>query len=179
MEDIPDIVKEYEATLALISDDGGSEDDHDLVSVIAHEYTRCEFPSNDDTIATSISDEVPVTSRDANSRGTNSRDHSEDDNASRSVDMDISTTTSPLRDLPLVAPCSLQPAPASCARKGLDAPCDAPHSAARCRAVPTMPWINDSARSAPAACTRCPLRLFNHFPLRQHSPWVNATLRGG
>ncbi|KAE8878711.1 hypothetical protein PF005_g18700 [Phytophthora fragariae] len=93
MEDIPDIVKEYEATLALISDDGGSEDDHDLVSVIAHEYTRCEFPSNDDTIATSISDEVPVNSRDANSRGTNSRDHSEDDNASRSVAPPIGPAT--------------------------------------------------------------------------------------
>ncbi|KAE9184916.1 hypothetical protein PF005_g21481 [Phytophthora fragariae] len=38
MEDIPDVVKEYEATLALVFDSSGSEDDHDLVSAIAHEY---------------------------------------------------------------------------------------------------------------------------------------------
>ncbi|KAE9021647.1 hypothetical protein PR001_g11842 [Phytophthora rubi] len=88
MEDTPDIVKEYEATLALISDDGGSEDDHDLVSDGA-QYSRRESPGIDDTIATSISHEVPANSRDANSR-----DHSDDDHAVLSVDMDVSTATS-------------------------------------------------------------------------------------
>ncbi|KAE9299348.1 hypothetical protein PF008_g23273 [Phytophthora fragariae] len=89
VEDIPDIVKEYEVTLALISDDSASEDDHDLVSAIAHEYSRRESPSNDDTIATSISHEVP-----ANSRGASSRDHRDDDHAAWSIDMDVSTATS-------------------------------------------------------------------------------------
>ncbi|KAE8880485.1 hypothetical protein PF010_g24017 [Phytophthora fragariae] len=93
MEDIPDIVKEYEATLALISDDDGSEDDHDLVSAIAHEYSRRESPGNDDATATGISDEAPANSRDVNSRDTNSRDLSDDDHATRSVDMDVSTAT--------------------------------------------------------------------------------------
>ncbi|KAE9295642.1 hypothetical protein PR003_g23959 [Phytophthora rubi] len=98
MEDIPDIVKEYEATLALISDDDGSEDDHDLVSAIAHEYSRRESPGDDDATATVISDEAPansreVNSRDANSRGASSRDHSDDDHATRSVGMDVSTAT--------------------------------------------------------------------------------------
>ncbi|KAE9296910.1 hypothetical protein PF008_g23880 [Phytophthora fragariae] len=86
MEDIQDVVKEYESTLALISDDDGSEDDHDLVSAIAHEYSRRESPSNDDTIAISISDEVP-----ANSRGVNCRDHINDNHAARSVDIGVST----------------------------------------------------------------------------------------
>ncbi|GMF48859.1 unnamed protein product [Phytophthora fragariaefolia] len=89
MEDIPDVGKEYEATLALVFDDSGSEDDHDLVSAIAHEYWRGETPGNDDIIATSISDEAP-----ANSRGASSRDHSDDDHAARSVDMDVSAATS-------------------------------------------------------------------------------------
>ncbi|KAE8898664.1 hypothetical protein PF005_g25898 [Phytophthora fragariae] len=56
MKDIPDSVKEYEATLALISDDDGSEDDHDLVSAIAHEYSRRESPGDDDAIVNGISD---------------------------------------------------------------------------------------------------------------------------
>ncbi|KAE8980151.1 hypothetical protein PR001_g24353, partial [Phytophthora rubi] len=86
---IPDIVKEYEATLALISDDDGSEDDHDLVSAIAHEYSRRESPGDDDAIATGISDEAPVNSRDAYSR-----DPSDDDHDARSVDMDVSAATS-------------------------------------------------------------------------------------
>ncbi|KAE8988662.1 hypothetical protein PR002_g21696 [Phytophthora rubi] len=104
MEDIPDVVKEYESTLALISDDDGTEGDHGLVSAIAHEYSRRDSPSNDDTIATSISDEPPANSRDVNSRDANSRDvnsrgatssdHSDDDHASRGVDMDVSTATS-------------------------------------------------------------------------------------
>ncbi|KAE9269647.1 hypothetical protein PR003_g31082, partial [Phytophthora rubi] len=89
MEDIADIVKEYEATLTLISDDDGSEDDHDLVSAIAHEYSWRESPGDDDAIATGISDEAPANSRDAYSRDT-----SDDDHDARSVDMDISTTTS-------------------------------------------------------------------------------------
>ncbi|KAE8962358.1 hypothetical protein PR002_g29621 [Phytophthora rubi] len=89
MEAIPDVVKEYEATLALISDDSGSEDDHDLVSAIAHEYPRYESISNYDAIGTGITDEPP-----ANSRGASSRDLSDDDHAARSVDMDVSTTTS-------------------------------------------------------------------------------------
>ncbi|KAE9031943.1 hypothetical protein PR001_g10830 [Phytophthora rubi] len=89
VENIPDIVKEYETTLALISDDGGSEDDHDLVSAIAHEYSRRGSSGSDDTIATGISHEVP-----ANSRGANSSDQSDDDHAARSVDMDVSTLTS-------------------------------------------------------------------------------------
>ncbi|KAE8955167.1 hypothetical protein PR002_g31860 [Phytophthora rubi] len=94
MEDIPDVVKEYEATLALVSDD-----DHDLVSVIAHEYPRYESLSNDDAIATANSDEAPANSRDVNSRGASSRgassrDHSDDDYAARSVDIDVSTATS-------------------------------------------------------------------------------------
>ncbi|KAE9284722.1 hypothetical protein PR003_g26784 [Phytophthora rubi] len=98
MEDIPDVVKEYEATLALAFDDSSLEDDHDLVSFIAHEYARHESLSNDDAIATAISDEVPansrdVNSRDANSRGASSRDHSDDVHAARSVDMDVSTAT--------------------------------------------------------------------------------------
>ncbi|KAE8953377.1 hypothetical protein PR002_g32406 [Phytophthora rubi] len=50
MEDIPDVVKEYEVTLALIFDDSSSEDDHDLVSFIAHEYPRHESLSNDDAM---------------------------------------------------------------------------------------------------------------------------------
>ncbi|KAE9055091.1 hypothetical protein PF005_g32771 [Phytophthora fragariae] len=99
VEDIPDIVKEYETTLAPISDDGGSEDDHDLVSAFAHEYSRRGSSGSDDTIATGISHEVPansrdVNSRDANSRGANSSDQSDDDHAARSVDMDVSTVTS-------------------------------------------------------------------------------------
>ncbi|KAE9307518.1 hypothetical protein PF008_g21209 [Phytophthora fragariae] len=99
LEDITDIVKEYETTLALISDDCGSEDDHDLVSAIAHKYSRRESSGSGDTIATGISHEVPangrdVNSRDANSRGASSRDHSIDDHAARSVDMDVSTATS-------------------------------------------------------------------------------------
>ncbi|KAE9278664.1 hypothetical protein PF008_g28559 [Phytophthora fragariae] len=88
VEDIPDIVKEYETTLALISDDGGSEDDHDLMSASAHEYSRRGSSGSDDTIATGISHEVP-----ANSRGANSSDHSDEDHAARSVGFDISTTT--------------------------------------------------------------------------------------
>ncbi|KAE9035903.1 hypothetical protein PR003_g10109 [Phytophthora rubi] len=94
VEDIPDIVKEYEATLTLISDDDSSEDDHDLVSAIAHEYSRRESPGDDDAIATGISDEAPANSRDANRRDTNRRDPSDDDHDARSVDMGISTTTS-------------------------------------------------------------------------------------
>ncbi|KAE9353611.1 hypothetical protein PF008_g4929 [Phytophthora fragariae] len=90
MEDIPDVVKEYEATLALAFDDSSLEDDHDLVSFIAHEYARHESLSNDDAIATAINDEVP-----ANSRGASSRDHSDDVHAARSVDMDVSTATLP------------------------------------------------------------------------------------
>ncbi|GMF58274.1 unnamed protein product [Phytophthora fragariaefolia] len=98
-EDIPDVVKEYEATLALVFDNSGSEDDHDLVNAIAHEYWRGEIPGNDDIIATSISDEASANSRDPNSRdvnnrGASSRDHSNDDHAARSVDMDVSATTS-------------------------------------------------------------------------------------
>ncbi|KAE9171307.1 hypothetical protein PF002_g29856 [Phytophthora fragariae] len=94
VEDIPDIVKEYETTLALISDDGGSEDDHDLVSAIAHEYSRRGSSGSDDTIATGISHEVPANSRDVNSRDANSSDQSDDDHAARSADMDVSTVTS-------------------------------------------------------------------------------------
>ncbi|KAE9226727.1 hypothetical protein PF005_g5022 [Phytophthora fragariae] len=99
MEDIPDVVKEYEATLALVFDDSSLEDDHDLVSFIAHEYPRHESLSNEDDIATAISDEAPANSRDVNSRdakshGASTRDLSDDDHAARSVDMDISTTTS-------------------------------------------------------------------------------------
>ncbi|KAE9022658.1 hypothetical protein PF010_g23005 [Phytophthora fragariae] len=89
MEDIPDVVKEYEATLALLFDDNSLEDDHDLVSFIAHEYPRHESLSNVDAIATAISDEAP-----ANSRGASGRDHSDDDHAAGSVDMDVSTATS-------------------------------------------------------------------------------------
>ncbi|KAE9349451.1 hypothetical protein PR003_g5887 [Phytophthora rubi] len=99
MEDIPDVVKEYEATLPLAFDDSSLEEDHDLVSFIAHEYARHESLSNDDAFATSISDEAPANSRDANSRGASSRgassrDHSDDDHAARSVDIDVSTATS-------------------------------------------------------------------------------------
>ncbi|KAE8975412.1 hypothetical protein PR002_g25609 [Phytophthora rubi] len=99
MEDIPDVVKEYAATLALVFDDSGSEDDHDLVSAVAHEYSRREAPINDGIILTGISDEAPangrdMNSRDANSRGANSRDHTDDDHAAWSVDMDISTAAS-------------------------------------------------------------------------------------
>ncbi|KAE8971860.1 hypothetical protein PR003_g27812 [Phytophthora rubi] len=99
MEDIPDVVKEYEATLALVFDDSSLEVDHDLVSFIAHEYPRHEPLSNDDAIATAISDEAPangrdVNSRDGNSRGASGRDHSDADHAARSVDMDVSTATS-------------------------------------------------------------------------------------
>ncbi|GMF37941.1 unnamed protein product [Phytophthora fragariaefolia] len=99
MEDIPDVVKEYKATLALVFDDSGSEDDHELVSAIAHEYWRGETPGNDDIIATSISDEAPANSRDPNSRdvtsrGASSRDHSDEDHATRGVDMDISAAAS-------------------------------------------------------------------------------------
>ncbi|KAE9203088.1 hypothetical protein PF005_g14336 [Phytophthora fragariae] len=89
VEDIPDIVKEYEATLTLISDDDSSEDDHDLVSAVAHEYSRRQSPGDDDAIATGISDEAPANSRDAYSR-----DPSDDDHDARSVDMGISTTAS-------------------------------------------------------------------------------------
>ncbi|GMF51231.1 unnamed protein product [Phytophthora fragariaefolia] len=99
MKDIPDVVKAYEATLELVFDDSGSEDDHDLVSAIAHEYWRGETPGNDDIIATSISDEAPANSRgpnsrNVNSRGASSRDHSDDDHTARSVAMDVSAATS-------------------------------------------------------------------------------------
>ncbi|KAE8970849.1 hypothetical protein PF005_g23406 [Phytophthora fragariae] len=94
MEDIPDVVKEYEVTLALVFDDSSSEDDHDLVSFIAHEFPRHESLSNDDAIATAIRDEAPANSRDVNSRGASNRDDSDDDHAARSVDMDVSTATS-------------------------------------------------------------------------------------
>ncbi|KAE9275540.1 hypothetical protein PR003_g29307 [Phytophthora rubi] len=93
MEDIPDVVKEYEATLALVFDDSSLDDDHDLVSFIAHEYSRPESLGNEDTIVTSISHAVPANGRDVNSRGASSRDHSDDDHATRSVDMDVSTAT--------------------------------------------------------------------------------------
>ncbi|GMF43233.1 unnamed protein product [Phytophthora fragariaefolia] len=123
MEDNPDVVKEYEATLALVYDDSGSEDDHDLVSAIAHEYWRGETPGNDDIIATSISDEAPANSRDPNSRGASSRDHSDDDHATTGVlTWTFQQPRRPLRDPPLVAPCSLRPALASRAREGIDAP---------------------------------------------------------
>ncbi|KAE8989636.1 hypothetical protein PR002_g21389 [Phytophthora rubi] len=89
-----DVVKEYEATLALVSDDDSLDDDHDLVSFIAHEYPRYESLSNDDAIATAISDEAPANSRDVNSRGASSRDHSDDDYAARSVTIDVTTATS-------------------------------------------------------------------------------------
>ncbi|KAE8890274.1 hypothetical protein PF005_g25786 [Phytophthora fragariae] len=94
MEDIPDVVKEYEATLAVVFDDSSLEVDHDLVSFIAHEYPRHEPLSNDDAIATAISDEAPANGRDVNSRDGNSRDHSDADHAARSVDMDVSTAMS-------------------------------------------------------------------------------------
>ncbi|GMG16024.1 unnamed protein product [Phytophthora fragariaefolia] len=119
MEDIPDVVKEYEATLALVFDDSGSEGDHGLVSAIANEYWRGETPGNDDIIATSISDEAPATRT----------------VAARSAATTAMTTTPPgvltwtfqqprrpLRDPPLVAPCSLRPARASRVREGIDAP---------------------------------------------------------
>ncbi|KAE8963524.1 hypothetical protein PR003_g25065 [Phytophthora rubi] len=83
-----------EDTLALVFDDCGSKDDHDLVSAIDHEYSRRESPDNDDAIATAISDEAPANSRDVNSRGASSRDHTDDDHATWSVDMDISTAAS-------------------------------------------------------------------------------------
>ncbi|GMG14498.1 unnamed protein product [Phytophthora fragariaefolia] len=111
-EDIPDVVEGYEATLALVFDDSGSEDDHDLVRAIVHEYWRGETPGNDDIIATSISDEAPASSR----------DHSDDDYASRCVGMGVQQPRRPLRDPPLVAPCSRRPALASPAREGIDAP---------------------------------------------------------
>ncbi|GMF44392.1 unnamed protein product [Phytophthora fragariaefolia] len=44
LEDIPDVVKEYEATLALVFDDDSLEHNHDLLSVIAQEYPRHEPP---------------------------------------------------------------------------------------------------------------------------------------
>ncbi|KAE8973002.1 hypothetical protein PF011_g25424 [Phytophthora fragariae] len=96
VEDIPDIVKEYEATLRLISDDSGSEDDHDLVSVIAHEYSRGESSGNDKVPANSRdANSRDVNSLSANSRGANIRDDDSDDNhTARSVDMDVSTATS-------------------------------------------------------------------------------------
>ncbi|GMF56175.1 unnamed protein product [Phytophthora fragariaefolia] len=78
MDDVPDVVKEYEAPLALVFDDARTG----------------ETPGNDDIIATSISDEAPANSRDVNSRGASSRDHSDDDHAARSVDMDVSAATS-------------------------------------------------------------------------------------
>ncbi|KAE9286966.1 hypothetical protein PR003_g26173 [Phytophthora rubi] len=94
MEDIPDVVKEYEATLALVFDDSSMEDGHDLMSFMAHEYPRHEPLSNDDAIVTAIRDEAPANSRDVNSRGTSSRDHSDDDHTARSVEMGVSTATS-------------------------------------------------------------------------------------
>ncbi|KAE9066180.1 hypothetical protein PF010_g27908 [Phytophthora fragariae] len=93
MEDVPDVVKEYEATLALVFDDSSLDDDYDLVSFIAHEYSRRESLGNEDTIVTSISHAVPANGRDVNSRAASSRDHSDDDHATRSVDMDVSTAT--------------------------------------------------------------------------------------
>ncbi|KAE9343928.1 hypothetical protein PR003_g8715, partial [Phytophthora rubi] len=91
MEDIPDVAKEYEATLALVFDDSSLEDDDDLVSFVAHEYPSL---SNDDAIATGINHEVLAYSLDVNSRGASSREHSDDDHATRSVNMDVSTATS-------------------------------------------------------------------------------------
>ncbi|KAE8885786.1 hypothetical protein PF005_g10428 [Phytophthora fragariae] len=91
MEDIPDVAKEYEATLALVFDDSSLEDDDDLVSFVAHEYPSL---SNGDAIATGINHEVLANSRDVNGRGASSREHSDDDHATRSVNMDVSTATS-------------------------------------------------------------------------------------
>ncbi|KAE8906972.1 hypothetical protein PF005_g11129 [Phytophthora fragariae] len=142
MEDIPDVVKEYEATLALVSDDDSLDDDHDLVSFIAHKYPRYESLSNDDAIATAIGDEAPANSRDVNSRCASSRDHSDDDYAARSVDIDVSTATSSATSS--AARSAMLPSACTCiAREDLDAHCEAPHSAARCRVVPTTPGIAD------------------------------------
>ncbi|GMF35739.1 unnamed protein product [Phytophthora fragariaefolia] len=84
MEDIPDVVKEYEATLALVFDDGSLEHNYDLLSVIAQEYPRHESMGNDSAVVTDISDDVP-----AKSRGVRHRDESDDDHT-RVIDMDVS-----------------------------------------------------------------------------------------
>ncbi|GMF48402.1 unnamed protein product [Phytophthora fragariaefolia] len=88
MEDIPDVVKEYEATLALVFDDGSLDHNHDRWSVIAQAYPRHEPPGNDAAVVTSISNDVPV-----KSRGASRRDEGDDDHT-RDNDMDVSATTS-------------------------------------------------------------------------------------
>ncbi|GMF15038.1 unnamed protein product [Phytophthora fragariaefolia] len=87
MEDIPDVVKEYEATLALVFDDGRLEHNHDLLSVIAQGYPRHESMGNDSAVVTDISDDVP-----AKSRGARHRDESDDDHT-RGIGMDVSAVT--------------------------------------------------------------------------------------
>ncbi|KAE8978981.1 hypothetical protein PR003_g25815 [Phytophthora rubi] len=126
MEYIPDVVKEYEATLALVSDDGSLDDDHDLVSFITHEYPRLEYLSNADAIASAISDEAPTNSRDVNRRGASGRDHSDDDHAVRSVDMDVSTATSSATRSDARSAMPLQPALALRVREDIDAPVKRP-----------------------------------------------------
>ncbi|GMF38546.1 unnamed protein product [Phytophthora fragariaefolia] len=88
MEYITDVVKEYEATLALIFDDGSLEHNQYLSSVIAQAYPRHESLGNGAAIVTDISDEVP-----AKSRGARRRDESDDDHT-RGIDMDVSAAMS-------------------------------------------------------------------------------------
>ncbi|GMF53753.1 unnamed protein product [Phytophthora fragariaefolia] len=87
MEDIPDVVKDYEATSALVFDDGSLEPNHDLLSIIAQEYPQHESMGNDAAVVTDISDNVR-----AKSRGARRRDENDDDHT-RGIDMDVSAAT--------------------------------------------------------------------------------------
>ncbi|GMF22395.1 unnamed protein product [Phytophthora fragariaefolia] len=113
MEDIADVVKEYEVALALIFNAGSLEHKHDLLSVIAQAFPRHRSLGNDAAVVTGISDEVP-----AKSRGARRRDKSNDDHT-RGIDMDVSAATRPLRRSPIIAPCSHPVVPASRVREGV------------------------------------------------------------
>ncbi|GMF51188.1 unnamed protein product [Phytophthora fragariaefolia] len=73
MEDISDVVMEYETMLALVFDDGSLEHNYGLLSVISPEYLRHKSLRNDAAVVTGISDEVPV-----KSGGASHRDESDD-----------------------------------------------------------------------------------------------------
>ncbi|KAE9183101.1 hypothetical protein PF005_g22228 [Phytophthora fragariae] len=82
MEDISYIVKESETALALVSDDGSWEGDHDVLGAVAHEYPRRESltPLRP---ATAVKFQQTVAARTVDGC-----------HASRSVGMDVSGATS-------------------------------------------------------------------------------------
>ncbi|GMF56223.1 unnamed protein product [Phytophthora fragariaefolia] len=137
MKNIPDILKEYEATLALVFDDGSLEHNHDRFSVIAQEYPRHESMGNDSAVVTDISDDVP-----AKSRGARHCDGS-DDNHTRGIDMDISAVTLT----------TTRVAAASTAKLSTSRPVEAASPAATVTPAPRVSLEGSGAASVPSPTT--------------------------